>query len=201
MQFHFFCIKRNQASHIQESSEWVQVPTRHMPCSRMDSCAVLNSMMVHLSRFFYWNGMNAQACITSLSPCLSFHPYHIPHLLYMYHCVSDFEEFHWMVVSVDQRFGKFLQELSSKLPLLRARSFADSTGIIAKAGLHCRELGSTDSKRHTHIRTRMRSCAAKWLTMTINLLFSLGGAPTAHCSAVLVLIVWCGPSIHPIVRT
>ena len=117
------------------------------------------------------------------------------HLLYMYHCVSDLEEFHWMVFSADQRFGKFLQELSSKLPLLRARSFADSTGIIAKAGLDCRELGSTDSKRHTHIRTRMRSCAAKWLTMTINLLFSLGGAPTAHCSAVLVLIVWCGPSI------
>ena len=41
----------------------------------------------------------------------------------VYHCVSDFEEFHWMVVSADQRFGKFLQELSSKLPPLRARSF------------------------------------------------------------------------------
>ena len=45
------------------------------------------------------------------------------HLLYIYHCVSDLEEFHWMVFSADQRFGKFLQELSSKLPPLRARSF------------------------------------------------------------------------------
>ena len=37
------------------------------------------------------------------------------HLLYMYHCVSDLEEFHWMVFSADQRFGKFLlkQDLAS----------------------------------------------------------------------------------------
>ena len=54
------------------------------------------------------------------------------HLLYMYHCVSDLEDFHWMVFSADQRFGKFLQDLSLQLPLLRARSFKFKSEDVRK---------------------------------------------------------------------